>query len=259
VRLWSAVAEHCPEGNIADVPDVALEDWVKWPWQRSRFAVEFRRLFAPDGIINAWCKHSGAALEKAERDRQRLNTQYESSRNSRARKPRNSQESRASLAGNGTVRNETENSPPPPPPARVEPVVRDVRPALRILELPAGLRAEPAEAAVRALLAALPPGSRPESWLASIQGTRSGLGMPSMTAAEPADIAVGLSEYLTAPSRDFNARHIPTFIARARAGRLKPPPRLPSATADDDETFAAVAARRHRAVAHTPTPAVAHG
>ena len=75
MALLANVADHKPDGVIADVPDEVVEDWAGWRGEPSLFATEFRRIFTSDGEITGWQKRQGKliatqeAKKQADRDR----------------------------------------------------------------------------------------------------------------------------------------------------------------------------------------------
>lgn len=109
VRLFGAVAEHAPDGQLGAVPATTLEVWANWHGKRGRFATAFLAGFTRDGLLLAWEKYNGAKIRKAERDRQRLRQQYAADTRpilaaddgeSRGNLARETGENRAMLAGN---------------------------------------------------------------------------------------------------------------------------------------------------------------
>lgn len=75
VQLWGKVARHSIEtGDLSTVDDDTLEVWAGWRGKRGIFAMEFRRTFATDGVINGWWNWNGRHLKAArlERERKRI-------------------------------------------------------------------------------------------------------------------------------------------------------------------------------------------
>jgi hypothetical protein len=74
--------EHAPDGNLGPLRDTLIERWAGWEGDRGRFAIELRRIFLNDeGKWEAWDKHNGKALQKLERDRERLRQKRDESEN----------------------------------------------------------------------------------------------------------------------------------------------------------------------------------
>ena len=69
--------EHAPDGNVAQLRDSLLERWAGWEGERGLYAAELRRIFLTDGVWTAWDKHNGRALQKLERDKERLRQKRE--------------------------------------------------------------------------------------------------------------------------------------------------------------------------------------
>lgn len=66
---------HAPTGVLAKVPDSLLELWAVWEGKRGAFAKAFRETFLDaEGRWASWDKHNGKALQKLERDRERIAT-----------------------------------------------------------------------------------------------------------------------------------------------------------------------------------------
>jgi hypothetical protein len=66
--VFAQMAEHARDGNVAVVPDAALEAWAYWRGRRGKFAAAFRTTFAAEGVVTGWDRHNGAAIAKAEKD-----------------------------------------------------------------------------------------------------------------------------------------------------------------------------------------------
>jgi hypothetical protein len=71
VNLWGKVAEHVPDGRIADVDDDQLEEWARWRGETGTFASAYRARFASDGVIKRWQEYQGKLLEYRKRERDR--------------------------------------------------------------------------------------------------------------------------------------------------------------------------------------------
>lgn len=64
---------HAPTGDLAKVPDSLLELWAVWEGKRGVFAKAFRETFLDaTGRWASWDKHNGKALQKLDRDRERI-------------------------------------------------------------------------------------------------------------------------------------------------------------------------------------------
>jgi hypothetical protein len=91
--------EHAPDGNLAQLRDSLIERWAGWEGDRGKFAAELRRIFlSPEGKWESWDKHNGKALQKLERDRERLRQKREDSENV-ARQLRDTRQSVAGTDG----------------------------------------------------------------------------------------------------------------------------------------------------------------
>lgn len=88
VLVWSAIAEHRPDGNLAGISSAALEDWAGYRKRRGKpagaFAKVFREIFLSDHRVKGWHDRQGKLIEKAEKERARKfrGTSAEESRNS---------------------------------------------------------------------------------------------------------------------------------------------------------------------------------
>jgi hypothetical protein len=91
--------EHAPDGNLAQLRASLVERWAGWDGERGRFDAELRRIFLKDGVWTSWEKHNGRALQKLERDRERLRTRREESSDSSASVAHLSRNGRAVVAG----------------------------------------------------------------------------------------------------------------------------------------------------------------
>lgn len=61
--------DHARSGDVASVPDVVLEQWAMWTGKTGLFAQAFRENMCDEtGVVRAWEKHNGKALQKAEED-----------------------------------------------------------------------------------------------------------------------------------------------------------------------------------------------
>lgn len=70
--LGGAVAEHSPEGDIAGVPDAALERWGRWAGKRGKFAPAVRQVFQnSEGTYGDWLDSMGKLIERREKERAR--------------------------------------------------------------------------------------------------------------------------------------------------------------------------------------------
>lgn len=70
--LGGAIAEHAPEGDIADVPNSAIERWGRWVGKRGRFAAAVRDVFQSEGGVFAdWLESMGKLVERREKERAR--------------------------------------------------------------------------------------------------------------------------------------------------------------------------------------------
>lgn len=124
VVLFGKVAEHCPHGNVSDVPDALLERWAGWTGEPGAFATSFRELFVSDGVVEGWEKRQGKLVERAEKERQRAAARRAADSTPKVR----GQSANESAARNGTVRNEEKSSAaaaedsPPPAVKRIRPV-----------------------------------------------------------------------------------------------------------------------------------------
>ena len=63
--------DHARTGNVADIPDVMLEDWAGWKGRSGVFATAFRTIMCRDSVVSGWEKHNGAAVRKADTDAER--------------------------------------------------------------------------------------------------------------------------------------------------------------------------------------------
>jgi hypothetical protein len=96
VQLWLELPDHARDGAIANVPDQALEVWAGWRSQQGQFAAAFRELFqTTEGKVNAWDRHNGRALERAERERERVAAYREEQRTKRNLRGNETQEQNA--------------------------------------------------------------------------------------------------------------------------------------------------------------------
>lgn len=65
--------DHARDGDVADVPDVIIEQWAMWGGKPGRFAAAFRaELCDETGVVRAWEHHNGAAIREAEAARARM-------------------------------------------------------------------------------------------------------------------------------------------------------------------------------------------
>jgi hypothetical protein len=72
VALGGEIAEALPDGNIANVPDDALECWADWTGERGKLAAAVRcALQSPDGQFDGWSETMGKLVEMRQRDRDR--------------------------------------------------------------------------------------------------------------------------------------------------------------------------------------------
>lgn len=91
---------------------------------------------------------------------------------------------------------------------------------------------------VTRFLGALSPSQR-VSWQHVLDGWQQGLGYPGGRAADPADIDVGVMEYLAVvdePQRDYSPRHVVQFVESARIRRVAAPSREGRVRAPDEST-----------------------
>lgn len=120
VLLFGEMAEHAKDGDLRAVPDSALERWAGWTGKRGKFAAAFRQQLTTDGVVSAWEKHNGAAIQKAEADAERLRNRRRgvagASRDGRATDARAPGDGRAGVDGrrDETRRNEELNGKHPP-------------------------------------------------------------------------------------------------------------------------------------------------
>lgn len=112
VFVFSEMAEHAKSGDLRGVPDTSLERWAGWTGKRGKFAPAFRALFTMEGVVSAWEKHNGAAIQKADADAERLrDRRRNAARASRdasgdSSATRRATDARAPMVRNETVRNE---------------------------------------------------------------------------------------------------------------------------------------------------------
>src|SRR5688572_21824242 len=82
VALQGRLAEHQPDGRLADLDNELLEQWARWGGERGLFAAAVRELLiAPDGCLVGWTEKVGRFISRFERERERK-------RNARARNGR---------------------------------------------------------------------------------------------------------------------------------------------------------------------------
>lgn len=87
--------EHAPDGNLTQLRDSLVERWAGWEGEKGRYAAELRRIFLTEGVWTSWDKHNGKALQKLDRDRERLRQKREDMANVAGL----SRDSRAVVAG----------------------------------------------------------------------------------------------------------------------------------------------------------------
>lgn len=72
LRVLFKLPEHARNGDISGVLPQTIETWADWRGRRGAFDTAFRLLFCnADGVIRAWEKHNGAAMRRADEDRER--------------------------------------------------------------------------------------------------------------------------------------------------------------------------------------------
>lgn len=72
VALTGRLAEHQPDGRIADVDDGLVEQWAQWRADRGRFARAVRAvLTGPDGTLAGWRESAGKLLARREAEAKR--------------------------------------------------------------------------------------------------------------------------------------------------------------------------------------------
>jgi len=72
VSTLCELPEHARDGNLIDVPTLAIERWAGWDGEREAYAYAFRTWMCTDeGIVASWERHNGAAMREAEAARER--------------------------------------------------------------------------------------------------------------------------------------------------------------------------------------------
>ena len=107
VRVWCAMAEHCPDGDISDIPDATIERWAGWEEGHKVFVTAFRDLCAQNGVVYAFADRQVKLAEQREKERIRKQKQREK----RANVPRDVPPPVPKLSHhNGTERNVKKNT-----------------------------------------------------------------------------------------------------------------------------------------------------
>ena len=107
--LGGEIAQHAPDGNVADVEDELLETWAMWDGAPGAFAAAFRAACAPEGRFLGWTETMGELVRRREKDRLRKRT--EPKPGGAAEVPRKSAEApRKSSVRDETRRNETDET-----------------------------------------------------------------------------------------------------------------------------------------------------
>lgn len=75
--LYGRALRKAPDGNVAAVPDGALEQWASWEGEPGIFAAAFRRYFTDAGQILTWEEVAGRLLKYREKDAERKRLERE--------------------------------------------------------------------------------------------------------------------------------------------------------------------------------------
>jgi hypothetical protein len=217
VVFWSKVAKHCTNGVIRGYSDAQIEKWAKWRRKRGVFAAWVRaEHMDADGRVPEWDEYAGKLEVIRDKDKRR-----------KANKRRG--------ISNGLPPDSPQTSPGSPDP-RAEDVDVDVD-----VDVDETLTVPPPAWAGRAViefLDAAPPDQRGR-WVRTLDGWRNGLGYVGGKAAQPADIEVGLTEYLLVEKApDFSARHVVAYVEKAEKRRTKTSGTARRSIADDAEANA---------------------
>lgn len=211
VQLWGAVAQHAPGGDISAVPDALLEEWVQWSGEPGAFAKWVRSEHATDGIINEWEEYAGALEQRRERDRARK--VQSRSRGQSADIPR---DVLVTSSRNGTERNGTvlQSSSP----AELQSTPEYSLSSSALAELLGETLLEPhAIEVLTTFIDQRPASVSAEKLVALLRGWRHGLGMIAGKACTPQQLVAGLADYLATSNRDYNPKHLRSFVAREMA------------------------------------------
>lgn len=69
--FWGSLSQHCPLGDISQVPDAQIEEWAAWTGRRGLFASFVHEKHSTEGVVNEYEEYSGKLEERRERDRKR--------------------------------------------------------------------------------------------------------------------------------------------------------------------------------------------
>lgn len=72
VSTLCELPEHARNGDVCQVPNLALERWAGWDGERGAYAYAFRTwMCTDDGVVSGWERHNGSAMREAEAGRER--------------------------------------------------------------------------------------------------------------------------------------------------------------------------------------------
>lgn len=69
--FWGKVSQHCPGGDISQLPDAQLESWAMWDGEPGMFARFIREQHCTDGKVNDWEEFNGPLEERRRKERER--------------------------------------------------------------------------------------------------------------------------------------------------------------------------------------------
>lgn len=230
LRVWAAMAEHAPDGNVAGFTDGTINGWVGWPTQPARrsstptFAQAYRRVFLDDGGVDErFAFAQGKLMERAEKNRARVKLWRQKQKGeTRTETPKveaqNAQRTRTETPEYAPTERHGSSSSSTTPPAR------ELSSELRGL-----LEQDFTRSQVTRFLLALASDDDAVAWGGRLVNWLRGRDWPTEEIApSPEELASALGEYLDAGETTFSPPHVRAYIVttmkswRSHVERLEP-------------------------------------
>lgn len=221
LRAWAAMAEHAPDGNLADFTDGTVNSWVGWPTQPARrsaactFAQAYRSVFLDTaGVDEGFAFAQGKLMERAEKNRARVKLWREKQKlATRTETP--------GVEARSAFRTRTETPPYTPTERHVNgSSSSSSTPPARALssELQGLFEEDFPRSQITQFLSALASDADAAAWDGRLLNWLNGRDWPDELRPSPQELASALGEYLGAGETTFSPPHVRAFVVRTMTG-----------------------------------------